>query len=206
MMKKTPIQILFIVVFLSNCLILSACAPAEEYPFSPTSLEKRFGDTMEEVVEDLGIDLSTAEVQEISEEQIDILLPDVTIAENKNVIGLTMSFYNDIFCYISYVSDDAGFMYDYATALCEDYEKKYGEDVTDPNWPYLRKNVNREAFLNGNAEFREQWKIGNKEVSEAVYNGEEIKLQLFLDSIKSENEETVSSGMTIRFAPLSQAP
>lgn len=205
-MKKTPIQILFIVVFLSNCLILSACAPAEEYPFSPTSLEKRFGDTMEEVVEDLGIDLSTAEVQEISEEQIDILLPDVTIAENKNVIGLTMSFYNDIFCYISYVSDDAGFMYDYATALCEDYEKKYGEDVTDPNWPYLRKNVNREAFLNGNAEFREQWKIGNKEVSEAVYNGEEIKLQLFLDSIKSENEETVSSGMTIRFAPLSQAP
>ncbi len=206
MMKKTPIQILFIVVFLSNCLILSACAPAEEYPFSPTSLEKRFGDTMEEVVEDLGIDLTTAEVQEISEEQIDILLPDVTIAENKNVIGLTMSFYNDIFCYISYVSDDAGFMYDYATALCEDYEKKYGEDVTDPNWPYLRKNVNREAFLNGNAEFREQWKIGNKEVSEAVYNGEEIKLQLFLDSIKSENEETVSSGMTIRFAPLSQAP
>ena len=205
-MKKTPIQILFIVVFLSNCLILSACAPAEEYPFSPTSLEKRFGDTMEEVVEDLGIDLTTAEVQEISEEQIDILLPDVTIAENKNVIGLTMSFYNDIFCYISYVSDDAGFMYDYATALCEDYEKKYGEDVTDPNWPYLRKNVNREAFLNGNAEFREQWKIGNKEVSEAVYNGEEIKLQLFLDSIKSENEETVSSGMTIRFAPLSQAP
>ncbi len=201
-MKKLLIPVIASIL----CLLLTACAPAEEYPFSPTALEKRFGDTMDEVVEDLGIDLSTAEVQEISEEQIDILLPDVTIAENKNVIGLTMSFYNDIFCYISYVSDDAGFMYDYATALCEDYEKKYGEDVTDPNWPYLRKNVNREAFLNGNAEFREQWKIENKEVSEAVYNGEEIKLQLFLDSIKSENEETVSSGMTIRFAPLSQAP
>ena len=66
MMRKTPIQILFIAVFLCNFILLTACAPAEEYPFSPTALEKRFGDTMDEVVEDLGIDLSTAEVKEIS--------------------------------------------------------------------------------------------------------------------------------------------
>ena len=65
MEKKKHVYILLFVI-ITTCHLLSACAPAEEYPFSPLAIEKRFGDSMEEVVGDLGIDLSTAEVKEIS--------------------------------------------------------------------------------------------------------------------------------------------
>lgn len=57
MEKKKHVHIMLFVI-IATCFILSACTPAEEYQFSPTALEKRFGDNIDEIVEDLGIDLS----------------------------------------------------------------------------------------------------------------------------------------------------
>src|SRR5699024_11969767 len=43
-------RILFGAVLLSCSIIFSGCAGHDEYPFSPASLEKRFGDSMEEEI------------------------------------------------------------------------------------------------------------------------------------------------------------
>ena len=164
-MKKLLIPVIASIL----CLLLTACAPAEEYPFSPTALEKRFGDTMDEVVEDLGIDLSTAEVQEISEEQTDITVENVTMGEGQTAAALILSFINDTFYYMYYVStDDIGYIYDQAAAFYDRYTEQYGEEST---YPKPTERISREEFIQCGEDikaFSAEWKAENKEISEAM--------------------------------------
>lgn len=208
MMKKTPIQILFIAVFLSNCLLLSACAPAEEYPFSPTALEKRFGDTMDEIVEDLGIDLSTAEVEEQSEEQTDITVEDIPLGENQTASGLILSFRNNIFYGVYYVSADAGYIYDQTIAMYALCNEQYGEELTDEylTEPILGVNYNakpsEEEFVGSDerSAYVAAWRAKNDKVSKDAWNGEEIRFDITANSITDNGEKWATLGMS--FEPL----
>ena len=196
-------RILFGAVLLSCCIIFSGCAGHDEYPFSPLAIEKRFGDSMEEVVEDLGIDLEAVEVKDVSDNQVDILIQDADMAENQKAIGLTMSFYNETLVYLRYVSDDPGFIYDCAAELGNTYDEKYGEDLTDPTRSNSRTKADRDDFVGGDAEFVGQWKADNEKISETVFDGEETKLLLRFDSIKQSDGEPGAS-LAISFVPMSE--
>ncbi|HIT85764.1 MAG TPA: hypothetical protein IAA60_07670 [Candidatus Ornithomonoglobus intestinigallinarum] len=203
MMKKTLVQILFGAVLLSCSIIFSGCAGHDEYPFSPASLEKRFGDSMEEVVNELDIDLEAVEVKDVSDNQVDILIQDADMAENQKAIGLTMSFYNETLVYLRYVSDDPGFIYDCAAELGNTYDEKYGEDLTDPTRSNSRTKAGRDDFVGGDAEFVGQWRADNEKISETVFDGEETKLLLRFDSIRQSDGEPGAS-LAISFVPMSE--
>ena len=206
MMKKTLVQILFIAVFLSNCLFLSACTPADEYPFSPIALEKRFGDSMEDVVEDLSIDLSSAEVVEQSEEQTDITMRNVPIAEGQTAI-VRLSFNKDILDFVLYSSYEVEFIYDQAMALYDNFAEKYGEDITEPYWPAVKSNISRERFLDCASQpgFIARWKVQNKSISKSIYDGEDTKLAMRAESAVTTDGVNIAN-IYLSFIPLSQLP
>ena len=169
------------------CLILSACAPADEYPFSPIAIEKRFGDSMDEVVEDLGIDLATAEVVEYSEEQTDITVENVTMGEGQTAAALILSFINDTFYYMYYVSTgDIGYIYDQAAAFYDRYTEQYGEEST---YPIPAERISREEFIQCGEDikaFSAEWKVKNKEISEAM-GEDDLRLGITANSMTDAN-------------------
>ncbi len=208
MEKKKHVYILLFVI-ITTCHLLSACAPAEEYPFSPLAIEKRFGDSMEEVVGDLGIDLTTAEVQEISEEQTDITVEDILLGENQTASGLILSFRNNIFYGVYYVSADAGYIYDQTIAMYALCNEQYGEELTDEylTEPILGVNYNakpsKEEFVNCTKDtcaYVAAWRAKNDKVSKDAWNGEEIRFDITANSITDNGEKWATLGMS--FEPL----
>ena len=201
-MKKLLIPVIASIL----CLLLSACAPAEEYPFSPTSLEKRFGDTMEEVVEDLGIDLSTAEVVEQSEDETDVTLRDVPIAEGQTATVM-LAFNKDLLYIAIYSSYDVEFIYDQAMALYDNFTEKYGEDITEPTWPGGKSNISRERFLDCASQpgFIARWKVQNKNISKSIYDSEDTKLAMRAESAVNTDGVNIAN-IYLSFIPLSQLP
>ncbi len=207
MEKKKHVYILLFVI-ITTCHLLSACAPAEEYPFSPLAIEKRFGDSMEEVVGDLGIDLTTAEVQEISEEQTDITVEDIPLGENQTASGLILSFRNNIFYGVYYVSADAGYIYDQTIAMYALCNEQYGEELTDEylTEPILGVNYNakpsEEEFVGSDerSAYVAAWRAKNDKVSKDAWNGEEIRFDITANSITDNGEKWATLGMS--FEPL----
>ncbi len=201
-MKKLLIPVIASIL----CLLLSACAPAEEYPFSPTALEKRFGDSMDEIVEDLGIDLETAEVAEHKEGATDITLRDVPISEGQPVTVM-LSFNKDILDFVLYSSYDVEFIYDQAMALYDIYTEKYGEDITEPIWPAVKSNISRERFLDCASQpgFIARWKVQNKNISKSIYDSEDTKLAMRAESAVNTDGVNIAN-IYLSFIPLSQRP
>lgn len=208
MEKKKHVYILLFVI-ITTCHLLSACAPAEEYPFSPLAIEKRFGDSMEEVVGDLGIDLTTAEVQEISEEQTDITVRNVSVGENSMATAIILRFYNNIFYSIFCSSEDIGYIYDQTIAMYELCNDKYGEEMTDEN--ITERNIlrridskpSKEEFVNCTKDtcaYVAAWRAKNDKVSKDAWNGEEIRFDITANSITYNGEKWATLGMS--FEPL----
>ena len=199
-MKKLLIPVIAL------CLLLSACAPAEEYPFSPLAIEKRFGDSMEEVVEDLGIDLETVEVTEHKEGATDITLRDVPISEGQPATVM-LSFNKDILDFVFYSSCDVEFIYDQAMALYDNFTEKYGEDITEPTWPGGKSNISRERFLDCASQpgFIARWKVQNKNISKSIYDGEDTKLAMRAESAVNTDGVNIAN-IYLSFIPLSQLP
>ena len=188
------------------CLILSSCTPADEYPFSPIAIEKRFGDSMEEVIEDLSIDLSAAEVVEQSEDETDITMRNVPIAEGQTAIVM-LSFYKDILYIARYVSYDIEFTYDYAIAMYDNYTEEYGEDITYSGWPDVRSNISKEKFLDcaGQPGFVGRWKVQNRNISKLIFDGEDTKYAMRAESAVNTDGVNIAH-IILAFEPLSQLP
>ena len=199
-MKKLLIPVIAL------CLLLSACAPADEYPFSPMALEKRFGDSMDEIVEDLGIDLTTAEVVEQSEDETDVTLRDVPIAEGQTATVM-LAFNKELLYIARYISYDIEFTYDYAIAMYDNYTDKYGEDITEPTWPGGKSNISRERFLDCASQpgFIARWKVQNRNISKSIYDGEDTKLGMGAGSAVNTDGVNIAI-INLYFIPLSQLP
>lgn len=201
-MKKLLIPVIASIL----CLLLSACAPADEYPFSPLAIEKRFGDSMDEIVEDLGIDLSTAEVVEQSEDETDVTLRDVPIAEGQTATVM-LAFNKDLLYIAIYSSYDVEFIYDQAMALYDNFTEKYGEDITEPIWPAVKSNISRERFLDCASQpgFIARWKVQNKNISKSIYDSEDTKLAMRAESAVNTDGVNIAN-IYLSFIPLSQLP
>jgi hypothetical protein len=153
-MKKRFKQVSALILSLSLiCPLLAACGQqTDEYPFSPLSLEKRFGDSMDEVIEDLGIDLSAddADTQSNNDaaitayevtvndeggenEEINVTVKDVAVDESGTAAAVILRFYRDVFYSAFYSSENVGYIYDQTIAMYELCNDKYGEEMNDEN-------------------------------------------------------------------------
>ncbi len=201
-LKKFYVILLSVIFIIGGCMLFTACfnKDASNVNLSADLIMQYLGEDMTEVIQKLNIDTEKASVTEHGNSEIDLQLENVLIDENQTGY-LTLSFYNNTLCYIRYdLANSMDAAYEYTKKLYNKYQETYGDPITYEDLPNRIKNLDSPELLNSAdnfVAFKEEWNIENENISNKVFNGNEIKLELSVSGGKAETGEQTAS-ITIR--------
>lgn len=201
-LKKFYVILLSVIFIIGGCMLFTACfnKDASNVNLSADLIMQYLGEDMTEVIQKLNIDTEKASVTEHGNSEIDLQLENVLIDENQTGY-LTLSFYNNTLCYIRYdLANSMDAAYEYTKKLYNKYQETYGDAITYEDLPNRIKNLDSAELLNSAdnfVSFKEEWNIENENISNKVFNGNEIKLELSVSGGKAETGEQTAS-ITIR--------
>lgn len=201
-LKKFYVILLSVMFIIGSCILFTACfnKDASNVNLSADLIMQYLGEDMTEVIQKLNIDTEKASVTEHGNSEIDLQLENVLIDENQTGY-LTLSFYNNTLCYIRYdLANSMDAAYEYTKKLYNKYQETYGDPITYEDLPNRIKNLDSPELLNSAdnfVAFKEEWNIENENISNKVFNGNEIKLELSVSGGKAETGEQTAS-ITIR--------
>ena len=201
-LKKIYVILLSVIFIIGGCMLFTACfnKDASNVNLSADLIMQYLGEDMTEVIQKLNIDTEKASVTEHGNSEIDLQLENVLIDENQTGY-LTLSFYNNTLCYIRYdLANSMDAAYEYTKKLYNKYQETYGDAITYEDLPNRIKNLDSAELLNSAdnfVAFKEEWNIENENISNKVFNGNEIKLELSVSGGKAETGEQTAS-ITIR--------
>lgn len=201
-LKKFYVILLSVMFIIGSCILFTACfnKDASNVNLSADLIMQYLGEDMTEVIQKLNIDTEKASVTEHGNSEIDLQLENVLIDENQTGY-LTLSFYNNTLCYIRYdLANSMDAAYEYTKKLYNKYQETYGDAITYEDLPNRIKNLDSAELLNSAdnfVSFKEEWNIENENISNKVFNGNEIKLELSVSGGKAETGEQTAS-ITIR--------
>ena len=201
-LKKFYVILLSVMFIIGSCILFTACLNknSSNVDLSADLIMQYWGEDMTEVIEKLNIDTEKASVTEHGNSETDLQIENVLIDENQTGY-LTLSFYNNTLCYIRYdLANSMDAAYEYTKKLYNKYQETYGDAITYEDLPNRIKNLDSAELLNSAdnfVSFKEEWNIENENISNKVFNGNEIKLELSVSGGKAETGEQTAS-ITIR--------
>lgn len=201
-LKKIYVILLSVTFIIGSCILFTACSnkDSSNVNLSANLIMQYLGEDMTEVIQKLNIDNEKASVTEHGNSETDLQIENVLIDENQTGY-LTLSFYNNTLCYIRYdLANSMDAAYEYTKKLYNKYQETYGDAITYEDLPNRIKNLDSAELLNSAdnfVSFKEEWNIENENISNKVFNGNEIKLELSVSGGKAETGEQTAS-ITIR--------
>lgn len=201
-LKKFYVILLSVTFIIGSCILFTSCSnkDSSNVNLSANLIMQYLGEDMTEVIQKLNIDTEKASVTEHGNSETDLQIGNVLIDENQTGY-LTLSFYNNTLCYIRYdLANSMDVAYEYTKKLYNKYQETYGDASTYEDLPNRIKNLDSPELLNyadDFVSFKEDWNIENKNISNKVFNGNAIKLELSVSSGKTETGEQATS-ITIR--------